>query len=95
MYIGLNNETIIAFIPFLSFIRKQKKQDSDFQQVCGLITRNISALWLKQVAFFFKDMSNSIDFNKGIFLNVISVLIIVPGIYGNFHDNWVSYNTAN
>ena len=34
-----------AFIPFLSFPRNEK-HESDFQQVGGLVTRNISGFYL-------------------------------------------------
>ena len=56
-----------AFIIFLSFLTNQK-QESDFQQVSGLVTRNI------RVVLYFKAMSISIDF----FLHVVSVRIIAP-----------------
>ena len=52
---------------FLSFLTNQK-QESDFQQVSGLVTRNI------RVVLYFKAMSISIDF----FLHVVSVRIIAP-----------------
>ena len=66
-----------AFILFLSFLTNQK-QESGFQQVDGLVTRNISVFCLERVALYFKAMPNSIDFYKGIFLHVIPVRIIVP-----------------
>ena len=55
-----------AFIFFLSFLTNQK-QESDFQQVGGLVARNISAFCLYRVVFYFQTMPNSIDFYKGIF----------------------------
>ena len=64
-------------IPFLLFLRKQK-QNSDFLEVGGLVTRNISAFCWQWIMLFFKAIPNSIDFYKGIFLNVILVQIIVP-----------------
>ena len=60
-----------AFIPILSFLRKQK-QKSNFQQVVGLVARNISTFSVKRA------MPNSIDFYKGVFLHVILIRIIVP-----------------
>ena len=66
-----------AFILLLSFLTNQK-QESGFQQVGGLVTRNISGFYLYRVALYFKPMPNSIDFYKGIFLHVIPVRIIVP-----------------
>ena len=65
------------FILFLSFLTNQK-QESGFQQVVGLVTRNISVFCLLRVALCFKTMLNSIDFYGGIFLLVILVRIIVP-----------------
>ena len=59
-----------AFILFLFFLTSQK-QESRFQQVAGLVTRNISVFCLYQLALYFKAMSNSMDFYKGIFLHVI------------------------
>ena len=66
-----------AFIPFLA-IRRIQKQESNFQQVGGLVTRYIPVLCLQLVALYFKGMLNSIDFYKGIFLHVIPVGIIGP-----------------
>ena len=46
-----------AFIPFLSFLRNQK-QESKFQQVCNLITRNISGfLFIASRALFYVDFN--------------------------------------
>ena len=62
---------------FLSFLTNQK-QKSGFEQVGGLVTGNISfffCLW--RVALYFKAMSNTTEFYKGIFLHVVSVRIIV------------------
>ena len=66
-----NNLTIIPtdlvtnslWFLFLSFLTNQK-QESGFQQVGGLVTRNISVFCLLQVALYLKAMSNSIDFYK-------------------------------
>ena len=66
-----------AFILLLSFLTDQK-QDSDFQQVGGLLTRNITDLCLERVLFYFKAMPNSAEFYKGVFLHVIPIRIIVP-----------------
>ena len=66
-----------AFIPSLSF-RRNQKQEAKFQQVGGLVTRNISVSCLQRVALYFKGMPNSIDFHKKIFLHVIPARIIVP-----------------
>ena len=65
------------FILFLSFLTNQK-QESSFQQVGGLVTRNISAFCLKRLALYFKAIPISTDFYKGIFLHVIPVRIIGP-----------------
>ena len=46
-----------AFILHLSFLTDQK-QDSDFQQVDGLLTRNITDLCLERVLFYFKATPN-------------------------------------
>ena len=60
---------------FLTFHRNQK-QESNSQQVGGLVTRN-SFVFLV-IALYFKGIPNSIDFYKRIFLHVIPVRIIVP-----------------
>ena len=70
-----------TFILFLFFLWSQK-QESSFQQVAGLITRNISGFCLWPVALYFKNMPNLIDFYKTIFLHVIPVCVIVPCIKG-------------
>ena len=66
-----------TFIYFLSFHRNQK-QESYFQQVGGLVSKNSFAFRLQRVAVYFKSMPNSIDFYKRIFLHVILARIIVP-----------------
>ena len=66
-----------AFITFLSF-RRNQKQESNFQQVGGPLTRNLSAFCVYWVALYFKGMPNAIDFYKRIFLSVIPARIIVP-----------------
>ena len=67
---------------FLSFHRNQK-QESNFQQVGALVTRNSFAFCLQRVALYFKSIPNSIDFYKRIFLHVIPVRIIVPCLKGS------------
>ena len=67
------------FAPFLSFPINQK-QDTHFQQVGGLVTRNTSVfcfLFILLFALYFKDMLNSIDFKKSSFLLVTLARIIV------------------
>ena len=56
-----------GFIPFL-IVRRNQKQESNFQQFGGLVRRNIFPFCLKQVTLYFKGMSNSIDFYKRISL---------------------------
>ena len=68
------------FYRFLSFLRNQK-QESNFKQVGSLVTRSISIFYKSRVVFYFKAMSVSIDFYKGISLHVIPVRIIVPCRY--------------
>ena len=63
---------------FSSFILTNLKQESRFQKVGGLVTRNVSVFCLQQVTLYFKAMPNSIDFYKAIFLHVFPVRIIVP-----------------
>ena len=53
-----------AFILFSPFLTNQK-QESGFQQVGGLVTRNISVFSLKRVALYLKVMPNSMDFYEG------------------------------
>ena len=71
----LVTNSLLSF--FLSFLTNQK-QESGFQQVGCLVTKNIWFLFIASVMLYFKAMSNSIDFYKGIFLHVIPVCIIVP-----------------
>ena len=66
-----------SFILFLPFYANQK-QESGSQQVGCLVARNVSVFCFWRVALYFKAIPNSIDFYKGIFLNVIPVRIIVP-----------------
>ena len=61
----------LVYIPFLSFHRNQK-QESNFQQTGGLVTRNSFYFC------YFKGMPNSIDFYKRIFFHIILVRIVVP-----------------
>ena len=64
-----------SFVPYLTFIAKQKKE-SGVQQVSGLVTGNISVFCLKRVTLYLKAIPNSIDFYKGIFVHVVPVRII-------------------
>ena len=57
-----------AFIAF--FYLRNQTQESGFNQIGGLLTRNISFFCLWWFALYFKVMPNSIDFYKGIFLDV-------------------------
>ena len=66
-----------SLLSSLSFLTNQK-QRSDFQQVGGLVMRNISVFYLQRVALYLKAIPNATDFYKGIFLHVIPVRIIVP-----------------
>ena len=79
MIVTIISTNVVKFtvIPFLSFCRNQKKNESNFQQVGGLVTRNSFAFCLERVARYFKDMPNSIDFYKRIFLHVIPACILV------------------
>ena len=65
----VTNLLLFYFCPFL----QTKKNESGFQQVGAMVTRNISVFCLKRVTFYFKAMPNSIDFHKGILLHVIPV----------------------
>ena len=64
-----------AFIPCL-FLRRKQKQESNFQKVGDLVTRNISVTYLWRLALYFKGMPNSIDLYKRIFLRAIPVRMI-------------------
>ena len=66
-----------AFIRCLSFLRNQK-QELHFQQAGDLVTRNTSVFCLYRVALYLKDMSNSLDFCKKIFLHAIPDYTVVP-----------------
>ena len=64
-----------GFIPFFSFL-PNLKQESESQQVAGLVTRNIYVfLFIASCALPQR------DFYKGILLHVIPVRIIVPWSY--------------
>ena len=64
-----------GFIPFFSFL-PNLKQESESQQVAGLVTRNIYVfLFIASCALPQR------DFYKGILLHVIPVRIIVPCSY--------------
>ena len=58
----------------LMFCRNQK-QESNSQQVRGLVTRNIPGFCLYQVAHYFKNMPNSTDLHKRIFLDVFLIVL--------------------
>ena len=79
-----------AFILFLSFLTNQT-QESSFQQVGGLVTRNISAFCLQRVALDSKAMPNSVNFYKGIFLHDIPVCIVVPCFEISLENNLAQY----
>ena len=66
--------TFTSFCPFL-----EAKLRIKFHQVGGLVTRNISAPRLKQVALYFKAMPNSIYFIKE-FCYVLFLFVL------QFHD---------
>ena len=65
------------FVSPILFFRRNQKQESNFQQVGGLATRNVSVFCLERIALYFKGMPNSIDSCKKIFLQVILARIIV------------------
>ena len=64
------NLRLSSFGPFL-----QTKNKSRVYRKLLMWKREIFLVFLKQVALYFKAMSNSIDFCKGIFLHVIPVRI--------------------
>ena len=74
-YISYRFSYKFTFILFKSFLTSQK-QESGFQQVGGLTTRNICFFYGE--SRYLKAMPNSTNFYKGIFLRVIPVCIIVP-----------------
>ena len=69
-----NRSYKFTFISFLSF---RRNQESNFQQVGGVVTRNNFTFGLEGVALCFKGMANSINFYKRVYLHVIPVRIIV------------------
>ena len=71
------NVVKFTFIPLCPFVETKKKNESNFQQVGGLVTRNSFAFCLERVARYFKGMPNSIEFYKRIFLHVIPACILV------------------
>ena len=72
---------------FILFLFSKPKKESGFQQVGGLVTRNISVFCLKWVALYFKAIPNWIDFCKGTILHVIPVRIIVPWYQSAFRKS--------
>ena len=52
--------------------------ESNFKQVGGLVTRNVSVFCLYWAVLCFKDMPNSIDFHERVFLHDVPARIIVP-----------------
>ena len=58
---------MLEIIPFLSFLGDQK-QESDLQQVGGLVTKYKSVFCFQWIALYFKSISYSIDVYKRIFL---------------------------
>ena len=66
--------TKLILSSFCSFLqtkkKKKKKKKLGFQQVDGLVMRKISIFCLWRVTLYFKAMSDSIDFYKGISLHV-------------------------
>ena len=74
-----------AFIRFLSFHRN-KKQESNFQQVGGLVTRNIFVFCFFRVALF-KGILSSTDFYRIIFLHVIHAHIKFHALKKSFNKN--------
>ena len=62
-----------ASILFLSFLTNQK-QESSFQQVGGLVKRNISVFCLYWVALNFKAMLNSTDLKEFSYMLFLFVL---------------------
>ena len=77
----LVTNSLLSF--FLSFLTNQK-QESDFLQVGGLVTRTISVFCLQLVALYFKAMSNSTEFYKGGFLRCYSCSYYSSMVYFNF-----------
>ena len=56
---------IVTIIPtdlLTNSLLYKTKKESAFQQVGGLVTRNISVFCLKRVVLYFKAMPNSVDF---------------------------------
>ena len=52
-----------------------QKQESNSQQVRDLVTRNTPGFCLYQVARYFKNMPNSTDLYKRIFLHVFLIVL--------------------
>ena len=75
--IATNIVTNLLLSIFFSFLTNQK-QEYGFQQVGGLVRKNIFVFCLQPVALYFKTIPNSVDFCEGIFLHVIPVRIIFP-----------------
>ena len=58
------------------FLSRIQKQESNLRQVSGLVTRNVSFLFIASHVLLI-----SVDFYKGILLSVIPIRIIVPWWY--------------
>ena len=85
----------LAFVTFLSFCRVQK-QESNFQQVCGLVTRNISVFFLFVVSSAL--LRGHAEFNEVLWRNFLtcyscsyhSSMLLLEKFNGkHFIDNWI------
>ena len=65
----VTNSVLIHVLFFL----RNRKSDSHFQQVGGLVTGSISVLSISRVALYFKAMSNSTEFYSREFSSMLSL----------------------
>ena len=72
----INNYKYFKLVANL-FLLSCKFQKSSFNQVGGLVTRNVFVFCLSRAELYFKAIPNLTDLYNGIFLHVIPVRIIV------------------
>ena len=101
------NSLFSFFCPFpviSSFFLTNQKHKSGFQQVVGLVTRNISILCLQQVALYFKTMQYSIEFTfliyfsclycTSMFVAIVSVSILQNKYFFISLNKTMTYHVA-
>ena len=69
------NLVINSLLSLVCSFAETKIQESNFQQVCSLVTKIVICLW--QLVSYFKGIPNSTKFCNRTFLDVIAISVIV------------------